>query len=76
MEDVCHGDDACRTLPTSLDQEHGIHRSAALATVRASQRPYTRAVRPVPLKIVTVSKNNSQGAELMAGQLPEQVTTK
>ncbi len=60
---------ACRTPPTSLDQAKGFDGSAALATVHATQRTYTRAVRPVPLKIVIVSKNNSQGAEIMAGQL-------
>ncbi|BDA49760.1 Ribosomal RNA large subunit methyltransferase H [Coccomyxa sp. Obi] len=61
------------TLPTSLDLADGSGRSAVVAIVHASQRPYTRAVRPVPLKIVAVSKNNSQGAELMAGEWLEKL---
>lgn len=61
------------TLPISVAQANGTDRSAAMATVHASHRPYTRAVRPVPLKIVTVSKNNSQGAELMAGEWLEKL---
>ncbi|EIE18714.1 DUF163-domain-containing protein, partial [Coccomyxa subellipsoidea C-169] len=42
--------------------------NASHGITKASQRPFQRAVRPVPVKIVTISKNNSAGAELLAGE--------
>ncbi|KAK9904815.1 hypothetical protein WJX75_002999 [Coccomyxa subellipsoidea] len=37
--------------------------------VSAHKRPFTRSVRPVPVRIVSISKNNSSGADLLAGEL-------
>lgn len=41
--------------------------AAVQSGTRAEERSFSRAVRPVPLKIATVSKGNSKGAELLAG---------
>ncbi|CAL5220528.1 g2560 [Coccomyxa viridis] len=45
-----------------------LQRIARHTSAAKGEKAFTRAVRPVPLKIISVSKGNSPGAETMAGE--------
>lgn len=46
-----------------------LNRAALHTSASKGEKIFTRAVRPVPLKVFSVSKSNSPGAEMMAGVL-------
>ena len=46
-----------------------LNRAALHTSATKGEKLFTRAVRPVPLKIISVSKSKSPGAEMMAGVL-------
>ena len=60
---------AARTWSETLHQKAAVHeRRGFQRTQVATQSALARAVRAVPIRLVSISKNNSPGADLMAGE--------